>query len=65
LEGNFVTKQRNFGINIINGVNAVLMSGGILVTGSGDANDSENNVSNRGQCTIYGVSDVPGICDIK
>jgi parallel beta-helix repeat protein len=71
LEGNFATKQRNFGINIVNGIDAVLInnkvteSSGISVTGSGDANDSQNNVSNRGVCIIYGVSDVPGICDIK
>jgi parallel beta-helix repeat protein len=72
LEGNFVTKQRNFGINIINGIDAVLInnkvteSGGISVAGTGTAKgNSSGNVSNRGVCIIYEVSDVPGICDIK
>ena len=71
LIGNFATKQRRWGI-LVNGDNAeldnnkVTESAGISVTGNGTATgNSSGNVSNRGVCIIYEVSDVPGICDIK
>jgi hypothetical protein len=70
LIGNFVTKQRGMGIRItaddaVLTNNKVVESGGILVIGTGDGNDSSGNVSNRGTCHIYGIEDVPGICDEK
>ena len=68
LIGNFATKQRIYGIRVtaddaVLRNNKVTESTGILVTGSsGTPADSSGNVSNRGVCSIYGVTG-QGICD--